>query len=107
MLLWKTRVSEDEEVDLFTVENTARKVVFVLAKDVATARAIAATSGHLKNDANGTCQRCGFTKPHPWLPINVSAVRRAANERVQGVVKPSGNFVTIRDEVFAPLSGVD
>ena len=107
MILWKTRLDEGEEVDLFVVENTAKNAALVLAKDSVTARAIAQCCGHIKNERNGNCYRLGLEKGPSWVRVSMPAVRRAAKERVQGLIKPAGNFVTIGDEVFSPLSAVD
>ena len=107
MLLVKTRLDLGESVQLFEVVNTAGRSAFVLAKDVATARAIARTRKHLKDESNGDCYSQSLEEVHPGIHLCMSAVRRAAKERMQGLLRPKGNFVAIGDQVFAPLNPVD
>lgn len=108
MLLVRTRLDVGESVRLYEIFNTSDRAIWVLAKDVPTALAIATTAKHLKHETNGKCYELNLDAAQPGISIhmNMSAVQRAARERVQGVLKSKGNFVEIRDEIFSPISEV-
>jgi len=94
--------ADNDALQFFIVENTAKRRAFYLAGDANYARHLAASRGHVEDFRNA---RVFVPNDKFWIecPGFLGAVRRAIAARKPGLIEQRGQHAVMGDAVFAPI----